>query len=86
MDASVHTRGDGEASWHHTNQNLFRKLINMQEFDTGAETVGQNKPEQRRSLDNHLSVFFLIHCHTWTLRGAPIVPKQKGKVGGKKKL
>lgn len=69
-----------------TRNQLFLKLINMQEFDTGAETVGQNKPEQSRSLDNHLSVFSVIHSHTWTLGGVPIVTKRKGKVGGKLRL
>lgn len=31
----------------------------------------------------NLSIFLVVHPHTWTLRGVPIVPMWKGKVGGK---
>lgn len=54
--------------------------------------VEENKAEQKRGkkkiegLSAHLCALSAVRPHTCTLRGAPIVPKRKGKVGGEPRL
>lgn len=52
----------------------------------------ENKVEQKRGneknggLPAHLCALSAVRPHTCTLRGAPIVAKRKGKVGGEPRL